>query len=581
MGFETSDLKPASPKPEVTAPVDNCQRPDTRINYGQQDQINTAQLEAQKVLPKIELTAKKEWTLAVALSATLPGDDRKPLGSGTENQLAQLKTMAKETEGHSVAFMVHAERTLGANGKPCLNGKSGHSEKDGACVEAAADKHRAITERYFIHDGKVEKMPDVKYKTGADDLKALLQETGQKAPSEKVGLIIQSHGDGTGGIEMTKGHLSLDKTIDTIKAGLKGSGHEKLDILDYDSCVMGAAGVLGKTAAITKDVVASSAEEGSNEDHDGQNLQTAVQALMANPQMTGREWGEKIVEQAKTGVNGEGEKNTVITLANFDISKHEDFVKGLDAFGAALQEVAGDPKNMKIIHQDVDLTDIPKSGLPNSVSQDRDLKSFAQNILDDIRSQRLNGDTKKLESSTNAFIDSINKYATAQYGDMQAGDGDSAGLTAPIPGQEIFNKNNIEREISPLFQSNSKFKDQFKYMETFKDKDTVSQGVAAGVNHLLKNWAGKHPHEMDKIVASADKILAAKNFEELKENTKRLVETVTKIDNGPVGEQTRASMRPLAEKLQHHIQNAKPDLITPGWDNFVAQVKTSGFKQGR
>lgn len=203
--------------------------------------------------------ATKDWTVAIELGASVPGYESHPKSWGAERQLEELQKLAKQTEGKSVNFIIHAELPVDAKGKPC---DLGDVSKDAQCTTRAESANRARTQRYFIHDGKIEQLPDAKYKDGGDDIKSLLQDAAKLAPSEKLGLIVQSHGLGSDGIATNLGRISLNKTVDSIKAGLKESHRKDLDLLDFDACDMGAAKVMDKIHDIAKDVVASAAAEG-------------------------------------------------------------------------------------------------------------------------------------------------------------------------------------------------------------------------------------------------------------------------------------------------------------------------------
>lgn len=68
--------------------------------------------------------------------------------------------------------------------------------------------------------------------------------------------------------------------METIDKGLKGSGHDKLDLLNFNSCDMATATVLDKVGQVAKNVVASAATELGTKTNDGQNMPAAFQALM-------------------------------------------------------------------------------------------------------------------------------------------------------------------------------------------------------------------------------------------------------------------------------------------------------------
>jgi len=556
---------------------------------------DNARLEDSKIIPKLQLTGagpeRKDWTVAIELGSNLPGDKSNPTGWGADRKLQELKRLAQETEGKSINFVVHAERPLDRKGKPCVpEDGTGDGDKVAACVTKAEEKGRAVTERYFIHDGKIDRMKDKHYTDAGQDIQALMKEAGKVAPSDKIGLIIQSHGKGKGGIKTGLGELPLDKTIDAIKDGLKGSGHEKLDILDFDACDMGNAEVLAKSSKVAKDVVASSGVEGATPSGDGQKITEAMRALMANTKMSGRELGETIVAHARDGVNGKNEDNATQTLANFDLEHHKQFVGGMDRFGKALSETIKDPANLKAIQDIVEHTSMPDSGGESFESQDRDLKAFAKDVLDDIKSGKFKGDTTELQAAAEGMRQSIDKMATAQYADPVADRGDMAGLTTAIPGKTLLDRAELAKGLSPIHQLNLRFnedgpdkgKGKVKVKPAGAEEDkppTIDQKpmILKDINEKLEQldmvWGPTHQRETLALAAARNDIERAKDDRSLNDAIEKMGKLVKAYDEGPVGKGLLKDLERPSWHVQNELLSRMDDKTPPGWNVFIKQLK--------
>ena len=125
--------------------------------------------------------------------------------------------------------------------------------------------------------------------------------------------------------------------------------------------------------------------------------------------MSGQQFGDSIVEQAKAGKDGSGDDQSIDTLANFDMSHFSDFKTNLDKFGTELSTIAKSGQNMKQLVQDVEKAEAPSTGDPNNPPMNRDLKSFANTILADIKAGHLKGDTTALEDAANKLVSSFDK----------------------------------------------------------------------------------------------------------------------------------------------------------------------------
>jgi hypothetical protein len=511
----------------------------------------------------------KDWTVAVELGATLPGDPTNPKGWGAQAQLKELKKLAESTKGKSVNFVVHAEMPEDKKGDICDNKPDGESS---ACVTDAQSKNRAVTERFFIHDGKIEQLPDKKYKNGADSIKDLLAESGKLAPADKLGLIMQSHGMGTDGIATNLGEVSLDGTIGAIKDGLKKTGHEILDLLDYDSCTMSDVKVLSKSEKVATDLVASAAVEGVGKNSDGQNLGAALGSVLEKSKMSGQEFGDSIVEQAKAGKDGKGDDQSIDTLANFNMSHFSDFKTNLDKFGTELSTIAKSGQNMKQLVQDVEKAEAPSTGDPNNPPMNRDLKSFANTILDDIKAGHLKGDTKALEDAANKLIGSFDEMATNQFVNKEAGYKNGGGLTTEIPGKDALDRRELAKGDSPLTTVKQMTETPLDKIE-FTDKQQLLKMLEEPMNRLDHGWSKRHPGELNQLHNKINEIAKSKDLAGMKTAVENLKDFATKLDDGPLGNQTREDMFKQSKFRQQELLDTPPQKVSPDWDKFIAVLK--------
>ncbi len=540
----------------------------------------STQLVDANVLPSLELTktgtadstiaptqaAQKNWTIAIDLAATLPS------GQGAEDKLSKLEKLAKETEGKPVSFVVHAERLVGDDGNPCT---SSDSQNIAACIRQALNNQSTTTERYFIHDGKVEQLPDEVDVNPAGDISSLLKDASNLAPSKTLGLVIESHGEGREGISTNVGDSSLDQTTNAIAAGLANSGHQKLDLLDFDACDMGETQVLMQSQKVANDVVASQAYESAGRSNDGQNLETAMRALLKNPDMTGRDLGNEIVRQAASGSNGKGADNSTQTLANFDLTQYDQFDQKLNQFGAALNQVASREGNMKVLQADIESTAKPDTAMNGNNDHGRDLQRFAQTILASSHAHEFSGDTKPLEDAASALIDSMKPMVTGQFGEKAKGYDKLGGLTIEIPGSEILDSKKVAEEISPLYRFNNKLERvqgigfNTSSQEAFVDElNTVLYNLPDGIKI-------NEDRDIQKLIADRDNVAQADNILALNISVQRL-QLDTKADQkGALGVRIEKALEDKARATQSEYVAAPVEQLGPDWDAFIRRVQAT------
>jgi hypothetical protein len=539
-----------------------------------------------KVIPQLDLhdgpadaalpqapVAEKDWTVAIELAATIVPHQGNPEGGGTERELPKLQALAKETSGKSVDFIVHADRLTDDSGLPCQ--LLGEMDKTVACMNDALGhwESQAVTERYFIHDGKIDKLPDAQYVDGAGDAEELLKEAGKLAPSKNLALIVDAHGSGNQGIFTNLGDVSLGDEMGAIQKGLAGSGHDKLDLLDFNACDMGEANVIDQSSKVAKDVVASSAVEFASRVADGQNVSEEMRTLLANSKMTGRELGEAMVKQAASGANGHGAHNGTQTLANFDLSNYDSFKDKLNGFGTALGAIAQDGGNMAQIQAEIEKTSVPESGMQDLHANDRDLKAFAGNILADSQAYKFSGDTGPLEDAAKALIKSFDPLVTASFGEKAKGYDKLGGMTAYLPGSEILDSDKVVRGLSPLHRASELLKDSLDSNPNFDDKQKILDDLQTKLLQVPVETEHAYPDEAQKIIDARDLVEKTNNRSDFISAMRKLQTVVSDADYGPMGEQVVSDLRAEAKSRQADDLKTRADQLAPDWDQFIRRVQ--------
>ena len=503
---------------------------------------------------------KKEWTIAVELGASGPATEHFPKGNGSEPLLEQLKGLAKETENKSVDFVVAAERPTDKKGNLCHN-ETNNPAKVAACDMQALQSGSARTERYFIHDGKIDKLPDSKASTPGKEIEELLKDAGKLAPSNKLGLVVQGIQQGAdNSVATNKDLMSLPQMVDGIKKGLQGGEHKKLDLLNFDVCSMSSPHTLGKVKDVAENVVASSAIEKITLANDGQNLGTEFRSLMNNPSQSGRDFAKNIVDLASKGANGAGEDNATLTLAAFDMSKYGDFKRDFDQLGAQLNRGMHDKSSEAGIRKAVDGSPVAPDGAREDQSHIRDLKSFAQNLL-----TTFSGKDPEIERAAASLIKSYDAMAVAQFGEPKQGQDGIGGLGFNMPGKEIQDKSEFGRIASPLRKMQTDLKESEGL--SLDGQGRLVKELKAVVDHFPKS---KETEELQKTIGT---IGAARNDQELGQRIKQMIVLLREQEQTEQGKAlAKGAERGFAEARREHQGNRNFTSLGRDWDGFVKQL---------
>ncbi len=257
-------------------------------------------------------SAKQEWVVAMYIATDFSNE------CTIEKRTKKLQELAAQTADKPVTIVV----------------QTANKGKDG----------KFTLERFVLKDGKVTKLGAPGQTKGyADDVEGLLKFTTKNYESKNLALTLDSHGSGNGGLHGDVGDMSLANLSKAVKNGLKGTGHEKLDLLQFDACLMAQNGVLESTSGITRHLVASAEPEGTGADAAGADNKQLLE-LLKKPSMTAGELADIFVAQSKDNTDFK-------TLAHFDMERYETFRKSLDSFGEKLAKLCEDPENLKVIRE--------------------------------------------------------------------------------------------------------------------------------------------------------------------------------------------------------------------------------------
>jgi hypothetical protein len=392
--------------------------------------------------PKGKEVKPQEWTVAVDLAVNFDN------GLGGQHKLKQLKKIAELTKDKSVSIIA---QVIVPNPAYSKDKKEGGPE--------------FLLERYSIRDGKTTALKTVPSKGVATNITELLALASKEYPSNKLALHLDVHGEGNQGIHGDGGAATLKQVANAIERGLAEGKHKKVDLLDFDACLMGQRGVVAAVQRVARHVVASTEIEPVSKEKgegaaDGQNLQALLKGLLNNPKMGGDAYAEVIIEEAKAGANKERRKesdkpvrNGTKTLAHYDLEHYAEFQRSLDSFGENLCEAIKDASNRKAVFKAIRNTReiapelITISGR-HLVAHKRDLKDFAERIRSAVVNKEIKDPTGSLLKSARELLAKQTKLVKSYYGDE--GYEKLGGLCVYLPTEDFLNTEVRSREVTSV-----------------------------------------------------------------------------------------------------------------------------------
>lgn len=527
-------------------------------------------LESQGVLPKLDLedpppssnsdasTDTQEWTIAVDLTVTQQTSDGE---SGAIQKQEELKKLAEQTKEAKVTLEVQYL-------VPNENGEGG------------------TLKHYQIKDGQITEKPDTESKGMAQDLEDLVARASHDDPSEKIGLIVQSHGTAQDGISSGKGNsASLDEVDQAISNGLAGSGHEKLDFLDFDACLMGSTATLEKTKDLAENLVASAQLEGAMPGADGQDLNAALSELMKDPSMDGYELAEKFVDEAEKGSNNastKGKPDGTSTLAHYDLSKVDDLNSSLNTLGNTLAELAQDPNNKAVLQQDIE--ESTRYGAVNDRFevrdlQNRDLKEILNNIKQSLDSGELSDPSGKLAKDLEKAMAAEDSVSASNYTAPPDGSGDLdpnkiGDLSIVAPSQNFNDVNDAGERQNMLNLFGQGFTAESLNKVSSMDVVSRNQEKAKGMYEQLLATTDGANEEMLKTALDQqlNSLLAATSVDEYKKAARELDTALKSLNGTEVYDQFQEIAVEQARKTKEDVYQQAQKQETAGWNEFIRSL---------
>ena len=107
----------------------------------------------------------------------------------------------------------------------------------------------------------------------------------------------------------------------------------------------------------------------------------------------------------------------------------------------------------------------------------------------------------------------------------------------------------------------------------FSDKQQILKMLQDPMGRLEHGWSRRHPGELKTLHNKIDDIAKSKDLEAMKTGIKNLKDFATKLDGGPIGDQTREDMYKQSSFRQQELLNTSPQKVAPDWDKFIAALK--------
>lgn len=356
-----------------------------------------------------------DWVMAINIATKDFGK-----GDNIQRRLEELSNLAEKTKGKPVAITVQVAHY--------------DLPKDSAeSVYKFFVPTPYHVDQYVIHDGKMTKSGSLNSNGYAGDVKELLSFTAKQFDAKKSALLLDSHGNGNAGMTGDMGKATLAELTKALDVGWPGDG--KIDLIDFDSCLMAQEGVLNSLRPYAEHVVASPETERAL----GQDLTKTVKAMIDRPEMTPEEFATTMVELARLQPlpverkevriknfydilealkQQKGDKIPdvqVRTLAHFSLANYEKFRSRLDDFGDALLKAVEDPKNRQTIDRLID--NAPSYGdWFGEPGECKDLKSFVDSIFREIGRGKISDPDGQLRITGGRVLDSHKKLVPSYSG---------------------------------------------------------------------------------------------------------------------------------------------------------------------
>lgn len=515
---------------------------------------------------------KSQWTLALDLTTTQDGAD----GGGALNQSKRIQALVSETRNSSVSFVVQVTEPPPAN-QPHLKAK----ESEANTIKKGPIQPSNV-ERFLIQNGTVTSISDSAASRGmANDVEDLLRTANQVAPSEHIGLVMQSHGGAADGLESDAGKATLPEFTHAVTDGLADSNHAKLDLLDFDACSMANLNVAEAMAPIAEHMVASSEVETSEKHsaYDAQNLQLTLHNLIQNPNWSASDLAKSMISQADAGANDGLNSVTheiasgTVTLAHFDLSHLPEFNDRLNTLGQTLTKSLNDPAQKRTVNDAIQSSPLlPRDGmeLAGNPRETRDLESFANNIMKAAQEGKLTN--PEVLQAAEGILSAEHQLIPEHHNSVKDGYGNQGGMTAFLPDLRLLDTSNTEGAGNDeLSQINFSAEPNNDYMRNYEHKGRAASSISRSIDNLTALVGTNHSDDIQQlrsdlaaVTNAGDSTRYTQALDALHADTQRLLKSSLEAD----------LMRVRNERTRDRQIDEQSVPIT-GWQQFLNELKTA------
>ena len=476
---------------------------------------------------------KVKTTFVVDLTTDLKSDDGTT--KGAQRRQEELKRLVEESKGHPDATIVVQAPEKASQKDP-------EKPPDQAPAQAQAPTDAApVLSRYIIHDGVLTPAEKVVSKGMAADVEELLKFASRNAPSEKIGLAIQSHGEGAAGVGGDTGQATLSQLTEAIRSGMKGSGHDRLDVLDFDACSMSSAAVLSAVHSVADHVVASEELETAGKTFDGQNVTAALSGLLKDPGMSAASLSKELVGKGNQGAepevrlsrSGDPLKNVgADTLASYDSSKVNPFNQALDELGGVLSKAAQNDQSRKAI---VDLIDNTKQ-LPTDASDPNPYRAGHRDVKDTVSAIKTGSENGTIPDGDGSIgraaktvLDSQGKMTEDFKGSPVGGYDKLGGLYTFLPVREV--RNGAAAPIQLLIECSGN--------NDLADKNGIVRELEQLKTEVSEQLSDAAKKQFQPVIDAIPKIKAAQDADAFQSAMRGLKETVKQLPGSAVDKELK------------------------------------------
>jgi hypothetical protein len=510
-------------------------------------------------------THANEWTVAIDLDVTfaqraLPSDSSKASAAsaphlGGETKMAMLQQLAIETKDKPVTII--AQTIL----------KEGNGPADG----------KAMLTQYVIKDGSVTPIASRRAGTNADNIRDLVDTASHRFAANKMALVVHEHGSGDRGLKGNDGHVSLADFSSAVARGLAGSGHEKLDLLDFDSCMMAQTGVLHSMQKIANELVAPADVEwvGASAGMNGQNLNLWLADLLHNPTMDSKDLGQTIVHEAAQLAPVKNASLATQTMSDFNLKdNYSQFSQSFETFAEALAKNAKNPKNRTELESLIRTS--PRYLGQYSVDENGakvDLRSFADGVLKAIAGNKLDDPKGLLRLATMQMEAQQTKLVRSYYGaPMDTFDyRRMGGLNVYLPERTTIKRKDLAKSTTAVGDLAEYLSPNAPFVRRKSDIGLLPDLLApvdqeVGQNADTSKALAPVRNAIQKLTTSSD--LTDKQIERIEATAYASLQQVQNLE--PFRREWHKTLQGLNKD---HKELLASETYSPGWTKFLAAMK--------